>query len=168
VERRDLVFPTLDGHVIASTVSLREFQGFARAAGKPEWLTDPRFQDTAGLVANARERLEMMAAVLRTKTTAEWLRALDAEDVPCGPVLRRDELHEHAQVRENAIVVEGRHPVGGRMRQARPAERLLGTPSEIRRPAPTLGEHSREVLAEAGLSGAEIDALAASGALGAA
>jgi len=168
VPRRDLVFQTRDGHMIASTVALREFQGFCRAVGKPEWLDDPRFQTTAGLVANATARLEMMAEVLRTRTTDEWLAALDREDVPCGPVLTRDHIHEHAQVRENAILVEDEHPVAGRMRQPRPAERLDATPSAISRPAPTLGQHTDEVLRQAGLSAAEIAALREAGALGSA
>ncbi len=168
VARHDLVFETRDGHVIASTVALREFQGFCRAAGRPEWLGDPRFQSAAGLVANAVERLEMMAEVLRTRTTDEWLEALDREDVPCGPVLSRDRIHEHAQVRENEILVEQEHPVVGRIRQPRPAERFDATPSAISRPAPTLGQHTDEVLREAGLSAGEIAALRAAGALGAA
>jgi crotonobetainyl-CoA:carnitine CoA-transferase CaiB-like acyl-CoA transferase len=167
VPRRDLVFQTKDGHMIASTVAHREFQGFCRAVGKPEWLDDPRFQTTAGLVANATARLELMAEVLATRTTAEWLEALDREDVPCGPVLTRDHIHEHAQVRENAILVEDEHPVAGRMRQPRPAERLDATPSAISRPAPTLGQHSEEVLREAGFSAAEVAALRGAGALGA-
>ncbi len=166
VARRDLVFETTDGHMIASTVALREFQGFCRAAGRTEWLEDPRFQSAAGLVANAKERLELMAEVLRTRTTDEWLEALDREDVPCGPVLVRDHLHEHAQVRANGILVEDEHPVVGRIRQPRPAERFEGTPSAISRPAPTIGQHGEEVLAEAGCSPAEIAALRASGALG--
>jgi crotonobetainyl-CoA:carnitine CoA-transferase CaiB-like acyl-CoA transferase len=164
VARRDLVFETADGYMIASTVALREFQGFARAAGKTEWLEDPRFQDAAGLVANAKERLEMMAEVLQTRTTADWLAALDAEDVPCGPVLSRDRLHENEQVRENAILVEEEHPVVGRIRQPRPAERFDGTPSAISRPAPTLSEHADEVLGEIGFSVAEIAALREEGA----
>jgi crotonobetainyl-CoA:carnitine CoA-transferase CaiB-like acyl-CoA transferase len=164
VARRDLVFKTRDGHMIASTVALREFQGFARAAGRPEWLEDPRFQNAAGLVANAKDRLEMMAEVLETRTTDEWLAALDAEDVPCGPVLSRDDLHEHPQVVENAILVEDEHPVVGRIRQPRPAERFEGTPSAISRPAPTLGQHADEVLQEIGLSAAEIAALREEGA----
>jgi crotonobetainyl-CoA:carnitine CoA-transferase CaiB-like acyl-CoA transferase len=168
VPRRDLVFSTKDGHMIASTVAHREFQGFCRAVGKPEWLEDPRFSSTAGLVANATARLELMAEVLATRTTAEWLEALDREDVPCGPVLTRDHIHEHAQVRENAILVEDEHPVAGRMRQPRPAERLDATPSAISRPAPTLGQHSEEVLRESGFSAAEIAALRGAGALGAA
>jgi crotonobetainyl-CoA:carnitine CoA-transferase CaiB-like acyl-CoA transferase len=168
VPRRDLVFQTKDGHMIASTVAHREFQGFCRAVGKPDWLNDPRFQTTAGLVANATARLELMAEVLATRTTAEWLEALDREDVPCGPVLTRDHIHEHAQVRANAILVEGEHPVAGRMRQPRPPERLDATPSAISRPAPMLGQHSEEVLREAGFSAAEIAALRGAGALGAA
>ncbi len=168
VPRRDLVFQTRDGHMIASTVAHREFSGFCRAVGKPEWLEDPRFQTTAGLVANASARLELMAEVLKTRTTDEWLEALDREDVPCGPVLTRDHIHENAQVRENAILVEDDHPVAGRMRQPRPAERLDATPSAISRPAPMLGEHSEEVLRETGFSAAEIAALREAGALGAA
>jgi crotonobetainyl-CoA:carnitine CoA-transferase CaiB-like acyl-CoA transferase len=109
-----------------------------------------------------------MAEVLRTRTTAEWLEALDREDVPCGPVLTRDHIHEHAQVRANAILVESDHPVAGRMRQPRPAERLEETPSAISRPAPMLGQHSDEVLGEAGFSATEIAALRDAGALGAA
>jgi crotonobetainyl-CoA:carnitine CoA-transferase CaiB-like acyl-CoA transferase len=164
VARRDLVFETKDGHMIASTVALREFQGFARAAGKNEWLEDPRFQDAAGLVANAKERLEMMAEVLLTRTTDAWLAALDAEDVPCGPVLSRDHLHEHPQVVANGILIEEEHPVVGRIRQPRPAERMDDTPSAISRPAPTLGEHGEEVLGEVGFSAPEIAALREAGA----
>lgn len=165
VERRDLVFPTRNGHMIASTVALREWQGFCRAVGKPEWLADPRFQDTAGLVANARERLDMMAEVLATGSTEQWLEALDAEDVPCGPVLTRDRMHEHAQIQANGILVEEEHPVVGRIRQTRPAERLDATPSEIAGPAPALGQHTDAVLHEAGLTG-RIETLRANGALG--
>jgi crotonobetainyl-CoA:carnitine CoA-transferase CaiB-like acyl-CoA transferase len=168
VARRDLVFETADGHMIASTVAPREWQGFCRAVGRPEWQVDPRFQNAAGLVANAAERLELMAGVLRTRTTDEWLAALDREDVPCGPVLTRERLHEHAQVRENAILVEDVHPVAGLMRQPRPAERMSDTPSAISRPAPALGQHTDEVLREAGLDDAEIAALREAGALGSA
>jgi len=158
VARRDLVYESADGHVVVSTVAHREWQGFCRAAERPDLLADPRFQDAAGLVTHADVRLELMAEVLRTRPTAHWLDVLDREDVPCAPVLTRDELHLDPQVRANGIVVEEEHPVVGRIRQARPAERLDATPSQIARPAPTLGQHSAEVLAEAGLDAAEIAA----------
>jgi len=166
VARRDLVYETSDGYVVVSTVAHREFEGFCRAAEKTEWLDDPRFADTAGLVKNARERLEMMAAAIAEKPTEHWLEVLDREDVPCAPVLMRDEVHLHPQVIANGIVVEDEHPVAGRVRQARPAERMDGTPSEISRPAPTLGQHTDEVLGEFGFSEAEITSLREAGALG--
>ena len=166
VDRRDLVYETRDGYMIVSTVAHREFVGFCRAAGKTEWLEDERFQDTAGLVRNAKERLELMAEVIRTRTTEDWLEALDAEDVPCGPVLQRAAMHENAQIQENEILVETEHPVVGRMRQPRPAEQMSATPSRIGRPAPSLGQDTQEVLEEAGLSKDAIEALRAAGALG--
>jgi crotonobetainyl-CoA:carnitine CoA-transferase CaiB-like acyl-CoA transferase len=168
VARRDLVYDTQDGYVVVSTVSHREWEGFCRAADRPQWLEDPRFKDTAGLVKNAKERLEMMAEVIAGQTTEYWLEALDREDVPCAPVLSRDEVHLDPQVIANGIIVEDDHPVAGRIRQTRPAERMDGTPSEITRPAPTLGQHTDEVLAELGLGSDEIEKLRATGALGAA
>ncbi len=166
VARRDLVYETSDGYVIVSTVAHREWEGFCRAAEKHEWLEDPRFQDTAGLVKNAKERLEMMAEALLEKPTEHWLEALDREDVPCAPVLFRDNVHLHPQVVANGIIVEDEHPVVGKVRQTRPAERMDGTPSEISRPAPTLGQDTDEVLAEFGFAEGEIAALREIGALG--
>ena len=167
VARRDLVYQSQDGYVVVSTVAHREWQGFCRAAGKQEWLEDPRFQNTAGLVAHAKERLEMMAEVIETQTTDHWLDVLDREDVPCAPVLSRDSVHLHPQIQANGIIVEDEHPVVGLVRQARPAERMDGTPSEISRPAPTLGQHTEEVLTELlGMGADEIESLRKSGALG--
>ena len=166
VARRDLVYDTADGFIIASTVAHREWQAFCRAAERTEWLDDPRFKDAAGLVTHARERLEMMADVLKTQTTEHWLEVLDREDVPCAPVLTRDDVHLHPQVRANGIIVEQEHPVAGLVRQARPAEQMDGTPSGISRPAPTLGQHTDEVLGELGLGPDRLEALRASGVLG--
>ena len=108
----------------------------------------------------------MMADVLKTQTTEHWLEVLDREDVPCAPVLTRDDVHLHPQVRANGIIVEQEHPVAGLVRQARPAEQMDGTPSGISRPAPTLGQHTDEVLGELGLGPDRIEALRASGVLG--
>ncbi len=167
VARRDLVYETQSGYVVVSTVSLAEWQGFCRAAERLDWLEDPRFSNTAGLVMNAKERLDLMAEVLATRTTEHWLDVLDREDVPCAPVLTRENVHTHPQVIENGIIVEDLHPIAGLVRQARPAERMDGTPSEITRPAPTLGQHTDEVLAEAGYDAASIEALRSAGVLGA-
>jgi crotonobetainyl-CoA:carnitine CoA-transferase CaiB-like acyl-CoA transferase len=108
----------------------------------------------------------MMAEVIKTETSEHWLDVLDKADVPCAPVLSRDEVHLHPQVVANQIVVELDHPVVGKVRQTRPAERMDGTPSEISRPAPTLGQHTDEVLQEIGLGKEEVDALRSAGVLG--
>jgi crotonobetainyl-CoA:carnitine CoA-transferase CaiB-like acyl-CoA transferase len=160
---RDLVFETKDGYMTAGTVALREWHAFCRAVGHEDWTLDPRFRSAAGLVKHADARLERMAEVLATRTTAEWLEILDRAQVPCAPILTREAVLEHPQVLANEIVRESEHPHAGAMREARPPERLDGTPSEIRRPAPLLGEHTDEVLRELGFSDGELAGLRAEG-----
>ena len=85
--------------------------------------------------------------------------------MPCAPILTREQLIEHPQVLENELIVESEHPNTGPMRQARPPELFERTPSSIRRVAPLLGEHTDEVLGEAGFSPDEIRELHADGTL---
>ena len=163
---QDLVFETADGFITTGAVSDAEWTGLARATGHLEWLEDPRFATPAGRVTHAGERLELMAGALANRTTAEWLQRLDAEEVPCAPILSRSEVIVHPQVKANQLIVESVHPHAGPMRQARPAARFDATPAEIGRPAPLLGEHTDEVLAELGMPPAEIARLREAGAVG--
>jgi crotonobetainyl-CoA:carnitine CoA-transferase CaiB-like acyl-CoA transferase len=160
---RDLVFETADGYITAGTVANREWEAFARAVGHPEWLDDDRFKTAAGRIAHWDERLELMQQALQKKTAREWIEILDKADVPCGPINGRRDLLTDPQIAANGLIVESEHPAVGRLRQTRPAARFDRTPAEIRRPAPTLGEHTDEILAETGLSAAEIESLRASG-----
>jgi len=159
---QDLIFRTADGYITAGAVSDAEWQGLCRALEREEWLDDQRFKTAQGRVVNVRERLAMTAQVLATRSSATWLERLDREGVPCAPVLERHEVFEHEQIRVNGTVSEYDHPVAGRIRQPRPAARFDRTPAEITRPAPVLGEHTAELLAEVGVSAEE---LAASGAV---
>ena len=162
-DARDLVFETADGYLTVGAVSDAEWAGLTRALGHPEWLDDPRFQTPAGRVKYADARLELTAEVLKTRTSAEWLARLEAEDVPCAPVLSREEVIADAQVAANELIVESDHPQAGRMRQPRPAARFERTPAEIRSPAPLLGEHTDAVLTELGISPEQLAALHAAG-----
>ena len=153
---QDLIFQTTDGFITAGAVSDAEWQGMCRALEREAWLEDPRFRTANDRIVNVRERLAMTAEVLATRSSAEWLERLDAEGVPCAPVLERQEVFEHEQVRVNDMILEQDHPVAGRIRQPRPAARFDRTPAAIRRHAPTLGEHSDEILTELGLDPAAL------------
>jgi crotonobetainyl-CoA:carnitine CoA-transferase CaiB-like acyl-CoA transferase len=104
-----------------------------------------------------------MAEVFKTRPSAHWLEALDRNDVPNAPVLKRGEIFEHPQVVNNRTVHELDQPDVGMIRQARPAARFEKSPAVAPRPAPILGQHSDEVLAELGYGRDEIDAMTASG-----
>jgi crotonobetainyl-CoA:carnitine CoA-transferase CaiB-like acyl-CoA transferase len=102
-----------------------------------------------------------MNAVLRTRTRAEWLALLDAAGVPAGPVHSLGEALDHPQTLARGMVVDLVHPDAGPTRAVGCPVHLSRTPAAITRPAPRLGEHTREVLREAGYADAEIDVLAA-------
>jgi len=148
----DLIYETKDGYMTVAVMSNKEWVGLTKALDKPEWLDDPRFATPSARDKHVNERLLMTQEVLKTRTTAEWMQRLETYDVPCAPALKRSEVIEHPQVKASASIVEVDHPAAGRLRQARSPARFEGTPSQIRRGAPLLGEHNDEVLSELGYS----------------
>jgi crotonobetainyl-CoA:carnitine CoA-transferase CaiB-like acyl-CoA transferase len=154
----DLIYETSDGFMTAAVMTNKEWAALTRALGKPEWLKDERFATPALRDQNIDTRLQMTQEVLRTRTTQEWLERLEAEGVPCAPVLTRDQVIAHPQILASGILLESDHPVAGRLRQTRTAARFEA-PTVIRHAAPRLGEHTEEVLAELGLSRDEMAAL---------
>jgi crotonobetainyl-CoA:carnitine CoA-transferase CaiB-like acyl-CoA transferase len=160
---RDLIFETADGFITTGANSNAEWRGLARALGRPEWIDDPRFNTVAARMRNVVERLELTAEILATGTSAQWLSRLEAHDVPCAPVLSREEVLRDAQVLANELIVESEHPHVGAMRQPRPAARFEATPAGLHRPAPLLGEHTDEILRELGISAVTAVELRAAG-----
>jgi crotonobetainyl-CoA:carnitine CoA-transferase CaiB-like acyl-CoA transferase len=151
----DLIYETKNGFMTAAVMTNKEWAALTRALERPEWLEDPRFTTTAMRDQNIDARLQMTQDVLKTRTTEEWLVRLEAEQVPCAPVLTRDQVITHPQIQASGILLESDHPAAGRLRQTRTAARFEA-PTVVRYGAPKLGEHSREVLAELGLGEEEI------------
>jgi crotonobetainyl-CoA:carnitine CoA-transferase CaiB-like acyl-CoA transferase len=160
----DLIYETRDGHVSIAVMQNKEWESFARAMDRPELLDDDRFKTAELREVNKDARVELIQDTVRPFSASEVLDRLEAADVPCAPVLTRTEMRDHQQVRANGIVIESEHPRAGPLRQARPPAVFSETPFEIRRGAPVYGEHTREVLREAGFETAEIAALEACGA----
>ena len=162
----DLIYETSNGFMTVAVMGNKEWTALTRALERPEWLDDPRFKTPALRDQNINDRLQMTQDVLKSRTTEEWLERLEAEGVPCAPVLTRDQVIAHPQVLASNILQETDHHVVGRLRQTRPAARFAKTPTEYRRGAPLLGEHTGEVLGELGLSRQDIDALRARNIIG--
>lgn len=159
----DLIYETADSYISVAIVRRKEWEGFCRAVGRADWLDDPRFLETAGMERHKDDRVEMMQEALRSGTTDDWIARLEAEDVPCAPVLTRRQTIRHPQVVANDIVIETDHPQAGRLRQARTPARFSGTPAEQRFGPPALGGHTREILEEAGYEDGDIERLIEAG-----
>ncbi len=155
----DLIYETRNGYMSVAVMTNAQWHAACRSFGHPEWIDDPRFATTELRDLNIDARLELIQSALITRTTEEWLAILEEAGVPCAPVLTRNRMIEHPQVLASGIVVENDHPQAGRLRQARNAARFSVTAPEHRRGAPLLGEHTTDILHEAGFTDDEIAAL---------
>ena len=162
----DLIYETKDGHMSVAVMTNDQWAALTRAVERPQWRDDPRFATTELRDANIDARLELIQSALIERTTAEWMQRLEAEGVPCVPVLTRGQMITHPQIEATGIIAESDHPQAGRLRQTRNAARFSATPPEHRRGAPQLGEHTQEILREAGYSDDEIARLQESAVLG--
>ncbi|MBA2718787.1 MAG: CoA transferase [Chloroflexi bacterium] len=150
-------FDTADGSIAVAVGSERQWPRFCRALGLPALADDPRFATNGERVANRAELSATLAARLEERTTVDWLAALEAADVPAGPI--NDIAAAFASPWAAGRTVELDHPVLGPTRQVAPAYELSRTPASIRTPPPLLGEQTGEVLAELGYGAPEIEEL---------
>lgn len=157
-------FRCADGHVTIGAANDRSFARLAALLGHPEWTADPRFATDARRVEHRDELATLIERVTVTAPAAEWLQRLEEAGVPCGPIHDYAAVFADPQVVAREMVVEVDHPSLGRIRALGTPLKLSETPLDPRRPAPRLGEHTDQVLADAGFSAGEIAALRAAGA----
>jgi crotonobetainyl-CoA:carnitine CoA-transferase CaiB-like acyl-CoA transferase len=158
------VFACADGHLILAVGNDGQFAKFCEAAGCGELATDARYATNAERVRNRDDLVARLEPVLRRRTQKAWLDALEAVQVPCGPINRLSQVFDDPQVRHRRMRVDLQHPRAGTVPLVANPVKFGVTPVEYAQAPPLLGEHTRAVLGdELGLGEAELAALAARG-----
>jgi crotonobetainyl-CoA:carnitine CoA-transferase CaiB-like acyl-CoA transferase len=156
--------PTRDGYVTVRPNNDRQAFAFFDAIGRPELKADARFASSISRTVNAADYFRVQADALATKTTAEWLELFAAADVPAAGYNSIDDLLTDPHLDDVGFWNFDDHPTEGRIRRTRTPVTFRGGMRAATLPAPRLGQHTREVLAEIGYAAAAIDAMLASGA----
>jgi crotonobetainyl-CoA:carnitine CoA-transferase CaiB-like acyl-CoA transferase len=157
-------YETKDGYVCALIYNQKQWQGFCAVIGQPELMKKPEYATHEARSQNYDQAYKMVAAELRKRTTAEWIDAFERADIPVQRMNSLDDIVADPHLEAIGYLPTVDHPSEGRIRTlAVPSEWSESKPG-YRRHAPRLGEHTREVLQEAGYSDAQIDAMVESGA----
>ncbi len=161
-------FRASDGWINLGGANQANWERITDVLGHPEWRDDPRFTSNSVRMQHLDALAATMDAVLVTRRKAEWLAAFDAAGVPAGPVHTVGEALNHPQTLARGMVVDLVHPQAGPTKALGCPIHFSETTTRISRPAPLLGEHTREVLREYGYADAEIDVFVADGVVAAA
>lgn len=155
-------YATKDGYLCVLVYNDKHWRSFLRLVGREELFeADSRFSSQEARSRHIGEVYAFVAEQLATRTSAEWLRLLKEADIPVAPLTSVDDLIEDPHLLETGFIVTTQHPTEGKLRVMTAPGRWSETPPGELRPAPRLGEHSREILREAGYSEAEVEALIA-------
>ncbi|WP_431282277.1 CaiB/BaiF CoA transferase family protein [Humitalea sp. 24SJ18S-53] len=150
-------YATADGYLCVVVYDDRQFHGFLRVAGREDLLADPRFATFAARAQHAGPYQGEIAAIMRTRTTGAWIGLLRGADIPHAEMHDRHSILEDPHMQAVGFFGAAEHPTEGAVRSMRIPTRWSDSQPAPSRLAPGLGEHTREVLAEAGLSPTEID-----------
>ena len=158
-------FPASDGWITVGAANQANWLRLLEALEAPQLASDPRFATNADRMRNLPTLQETLTPLFKVRTSAEWLRRLENAGVPAGPVLDIAQMHADPQALAREMIVQTEHAVAGRVASLGLPIKFSETPGAVRRAAPVLGQHTREVLREHGFSDVEADEMAAQGAV---
>jgi crotonobetainyl-CoA:carnitine CoA-transferase CaiB-like acyl-CoA transferase len=158
-------FQVADGWITVGAANQGNWLRLLEALGAAELGNDPRFANNADRMRNLPALQAALTPLFNVRTSAEWLQRLEEAGVPAGPVLDVGQMHADPQALAREMIVETSHPTAGQVESIGLPIKFSETPGSVRRAAPVLGQHTREVLREHGFSGAEADEMAAEGAI---
>ncbi|HYM00280.1 MAG TPA: CoA transferase [Blastocatellia bacterium] len=153
------VFKAADGYFALGAANQSNWKRLCEVIQRPDLLHDPRFVDNPTRVLNQLDLTRVLEDVFKQRTLNQWISAFEEAGVPVGPVYSFDQVYQDPQVIDREMSVEINHPKAGPTRLIGIPVKLSETPGRIRRPAPTLGQHTDEILGEAGLDQPEIKSL---------
>jgi len=151
-----------DGYITLGAANDRLFQRLCDLLGHPEWAADPDYANDTLRVRNRAGLIERIETISATEPRSYWLERLEAHGIPCGPINNYAEAFADPQIRAREMIVGVDHPTLGRLHMPGSPIKMSATPPVVGRRGPLLGEHTREVLREAGCSDEEIAAIVAS------
>ena len=156
-------YRTSDGHLCVLVYNDKQWRSFLAALGREDVLQDPRFATQANRARHISEIYAFLAELFATRSTDQWIALLEKADIPVSRVNSIPEVVADPHLRESGFFVDEQHPSEGRVRAMRTPTEWSACAPPPQRPAPRMGEHSAEVLREAGYSEAEIEELVAKG-----
>ncbi len=149
-------FPTSDGYVLIGTFNDREFTRLAKELGRPDWLENPRYKTLGARSLNRHDLAHELSEILRRHPKDYWIKRLNAAKVSCGPINTMKDLEHDPQIAAREMIVNMQRPGLSDVRLPGNPIHLSASPVEYRLAPPAVGQHTAEVLIEAGLTDEEI------------
>jgi len=139
-------FKAQDEYIIVGAGNQRLWRRFCKVLEREDLVDDPRFCDIEQRSKNRKELIDIIAKRVAQKDGSQWLRKLEEEGVPCGPINSMDKVFSHPQITARDMLVDVEHPTAGRIKLVGIPVKYSKTPGSVRLPPPLLGEHTEEIL----------------------
>ena len=148
---------TSDGYINIGAPNQSNWERFCKTIGRDDLLEDIKYQDNASRLINRQQLADDLEKTLSKKSSQEWLKDLEKDGVPAGPIFDISEVWSNDQIKSREMDVTLEHPTAGKIRNIGLATKLSQTPGKIKTAAPLLGQHTKEILIEMGYTAEEIE-----------